>query len=61
MARISLRDRFFLDQLRSPLRYEPDVLELSRISARVADGEVNGYFAVQPEAEDAPFTTSVTR
>jgi hypothetical protein len=59
VARISLRDRFFLDQLRSPLRYEPDVLELSKISARVADGEVNGYFAIQPEAEDAPFTASV--
>ena len=59
VARISLRDRFFLDQLRSPLRYEPDVLELSEISARVADGEVNGYFAIQPEAEDSPFTTSV--
>lgn len=57
--RISLRDRFFLDQLRSPLRYEPDVLELSKISARVANGEVDGYFAVQPEAEDSPFTTSV--
>src|SRR5437773_848182 len=59
VARISLRDRFFLDQLRSPLRYEPDVLDLSKITARVANGEVNGYFAIQPEAEDAPFTTSV--
>src|SRR5262249_29967096 len=59
VAKISLRDRFFLEQLRSPLRYEPDVLELSKISARVADGEVNGYFAIQPEAEDSPFTTSV--
>src|SRR5437016_7277748 len=59
VARISLRDRFFLDQLHSPLRYEPDVLELPKFSARVADGQVNGYFAVQPEAEDSPFTTSV--
>ena len=59
VTRVSLRDRFFLDQLRSPLRYEPDVLELSKISARVAEGEVNGYFAMQPEAEDSPFTTSV--
>lgn len=59
VARVSLRDRFFLDQLRSPLRYEPDVLELSKISARVAEGEVNGYFAMQPEAEGSPFTTSV--
>ena len=60
VTRISLRDRFFLDQLRSPLRYEPDVLELSKISARVAKGEVKGYFAIQTEAEDSPFTTSVS-
>jgi type II secretion system protein N len=60
VTRISLRDRFFLDQLRSPLRYEPDVLELSKISARVANGEVNGYFAIQTEAEDSPFTTRVS-
>jgi hypothetical protein len=59
VTRVSLRDRFFLDQLRSPLRYEPDVLELSNISARVAGGEVNGYFAIQTEAEDSPFTTNV--
>jgi hypothetical protein len=59
VARVSLRDRFFLEQLRSPIRYEPDVLELSKISARVAEGEVNGYFAIQPEAEDSPFTTSI--
>lgn len=59
VARISLRDRFFLEQLRSQLRYEPDVLELSKISARAASGDVNGYFAMQPEAEDSPFTTSV--
>jgi hypothetical protein len=59
VTRVSLQNRFFLDQLRSPIRYEPDVLELSKISARVAEGEVNGYFAVQPETEDSPFTTSV--
>jgi type II secretion system protein N len=59
VARISLQNRFFLEQLRSPLRYEPDVLELSKISARAGSGEINGYFAMQPEAEDSPFTTSV--
>jgi hypothetical protein len=59
VARISLRNRFFLEQLRSQLRYEPDVLELSKISARAGGGDVNGYFAMQPEAEDSPFTTSV--
>ena len=60
VAKISLRDRFFLEQLQSPLRYEPDVLELSKISAHAGGGEVNGYFAMQPEAEDSPFTTKVT-
>ena len=60
VAKISLRDRFFLEQLQSPLRYEPDVLELSKISAHAGGGEVNGYFAMQPEAEDSPFTTRVT-
>ena len=60
IAKISLRNRFFLEQLQSPLRYEPDVLELSRVSARAGSGEINGYFAMQPEAEDSPFTTSVT-
>jgi len=59
VARISLRDHFFLEQLRSLLRYEPDVLELSKISARAGSGDLNGYFAMQPEAEDSPFTTSV--
>lgn len=59
VARISLQDRFFLEQLRSPMRYEPDVLELSKISARAGNGEITGYFAMQPEAEDSPFTTSI--
>jgi len=60
IAKISLRDRFFLEQLQSPLRYEPDVLELSKMSAHAGSGEINGYFAMQPEAEDSPFTTRVT-
>jgi type II secretion system protein N len=60
VAKISLRDRFFLEQLQSPLSYEPNVLELSKISARAGSGEINGRFAMQPEAEDSPFTTSVT-
>jgi len=59
IGRVSLQDRFFLEDLRSPLRYEPDVLELSKVSARAASGEINGYFAMQPEAEDSPFTTNL--
>jgi hypothetical protein len=60
VAKISLRDRFFLEHLQSALRYEPDVLELSKISAHAGSGDIMGYFAMQPEAEDSPFTTKVT-
>jgi AsmA-like protein len=60
IAKISVRDRFFLEQLQSPLRYEPNVLELSKMSARAGNGEISGQFAMQPEAEDSPFTASVT-
>jgi hypothetical protein len=60
IEKISLWNRFFLEQLESPLRYEPDVLELSKISAHAGNGEINGYFAMQPEGEDSPFTTRVT-
>ncbi len=60
VEKISVRDRFFLEQLQSPLRYEPNVLELSKMSARAGNGEINGQFAMQPEAEDSPFSASVT-
>jgi len=36
VARVSLRDRFFLQQLRSPLRYDANGLDLSQISAQVS-------------------------
>jgi hypothetical protein len=59
IAKVSLRDHFFLEELKSPLSYEPDVLELSKISARVGGGEMSGYFVMQPEAEDSPFSASM--
>ena len=59
IAKISLRDRFFLEQMQSPFSYEPDVLELSKISAHAGGGEVEGHFAMQSEAADSPFTVSV--
>src|SRR5947207_4579828 len=49
VTRVALRDRFFLQQLRSPLRYDSDGLELSQVSARVGDGDVSGHFTMQPE------------
>ena len=60
IAKISVRDRFFLEQLQSPLRYDPNVLELSKISAHAGNGELTGQFTMQPEAEESPFTASVT-
>ena len=55
VARVSLRDRFFLQQLRSPLRYDSNGLDLSQISARVGSGDVAGRFTMQPEADESPF------
>jgi type II secretion system protein N len=59
VAKMSLRDRFFLERLQSPFSYEPDVLEMSKISASVAGGEIIGHFAMQPEAEDSPFSLNM--
>lgn len=59
VEKISLRDRFYLEQLRSPLRYEPGELEFSQISAHAAGGDILGHFSMQPQAEDSPFKLEV--
>ena len=59
IAKASLRDRFFLKHLQSPFSYEPDVLDLSKISAEVGGGHIAGHFAIQPEAENSPFTAGL--
>ncbi|MEY2557592.1 MAG: hypothetical protein QOE34_1017 [Verrucomicrobiota bacterium] len=59
IGKTSLRDRFFLEQLQSPLRYAPDELDLSQISARAGGGEITGRFTLLPQTEDSPFTASV--
>jgi len=56
VKKISLRDCFFLEQLRSPLNYDPKQLDLSQISAQAGGGEIAGRFTMQPQAEDSPFT-----
>jgi len=55
----SLRDRFFLEQLQSPLRYAPDELDLSQITAHAGGGEITGRFTLLPQTENSPFTVSV--
>ncbi|HEY1583923.1 MAG TPA: AsmA-like C-terminal region-containing protein [Chthoniobacterales bacterium] len=59
VARISLRDRFFLEDLESPLHYDPQELEFSSISAHAAGGVVSGRFEMRLQSEESPFTASV--
>jgi hypothetical protein len=59
IAKTSLRDRFFLQELHSPLRYDPNELDFSGITARAGDGRIAGRFLIQPQARDSPFTVSI--
>ena len=59
IEKTSLRDRFFLEQLHSPLRYAPDELDFSQITARAGGGEITGRFTLLPQTEDSPFTVSI--
>jgi hypothetical protein len=59
IGKTSLRDRFFLQQLQSPLRYAPDELNFSQITARAGGGEIAGQFTLLPQTENSPFTVSV--
>jgi type II secretion system protein N len=59
VSKISLRNRFFLQDLQSPLHYDPQELDLSKISARSGGGYVGGNFSIQPQSEDSPFTFNV--
>ena len=59
IQKTSLRDRFFLEQLQSPLRYAPDELDFSQITARAGGGEIAGRFTLLPQTEDSPFTVSI--
>ena len=59
VEKISLRDRFFLEDLQSPLHYDPTGLAFSNISARAAGGNISGKFEMQLQAVDSPFTADV--
>lgn len=58
IEKISLRDRFFLEQLKSPLSYDPTELDFSAISANAAGGEIAGRFTMRPADADSPFTVT---
>jgi hypothetical protein len=57
--RTSLRNRFFLEQLRSPVKYDATELEFSDINARAADGNITGSFRMNPGAAESPFKVRV--
>jgi type II secretion system protein N len=53
---IALRDRVFLSALHSPVRYNPDELALSGLTAQIAKGQLTGDFVMAPQEQDSPFT-----
>ena len=59
IAKISLRNRFFLEQLESPLRYDPSALEFSQITARAGGGEITGFYSMNPAGPGSPFDVNV--
>lgn len=59
VAKISLRDRFYLQRMRSTLSYSPRALDLSKISAQAGGGDLTGGFAMQPESKGSPFNLDI--
>lgn len=58
IARMSVRDRIYFEHVQSTLRYDPDLLELSKISGQAGGGEVTGSFSLNPESSQSPFKVS---
>ena len=59
IMKTSLRNRFFLEQLETPLKYDPTELDLSQITARAAGGEITGRFNMRPGEPNSPFDVLV--
>ena len=59
IAKTSLRNRFFLEQVETPLRYDSAELDLSQITARAAGGEITGRFHMRPIDPNSPFDVRV--
>lgn len=55
VAKVSLRDRFFLQQFKSPVRYDDNGLDLSQVSAHTGGGDIKARFSIQPETAESPF------
>lgn len=55
----TLRDRFELTQFRTPFRYTPEKLELSKISGHAAGGDVNGNFTLAAQTPGSPYELAI--
>lgn len=59
IGKTSLRDRFFLEHLQSPLQYDPTTLDFSKVSAQAAGGEITGSFSMRPQEAESPFAVRI--
>ena len=59
ITRTSLRNRFFLKDLKSPVKYDAAELDFSEISALAGGGAITGSFSMRPADEDSPFKAMV--
>lgn len=59
IERAALRDRFELTRVQTPIRYTPEKLELPKLSAQAAGGDLNGAFTIEPQSPDSPFEFDV--
>ncbi|HET9419012.1 MAG TPA: AsmA-like C-terminal region-containing protein [Chthoniobacterales bacterium] len=58
VAKISLRNRFFVAGFHSPVRFEQNVLELPKISGQIGSGELNAKFKLDVQSAGSPFSVS---
>jgi type II secretion system protein N len=59
VTKISLRDRFYLQRMRSTVSYSPRALDISKILAQAGGGDVTGGFAMQPDIKGSPFNLAI--
>ena len=59
IEKTSLRDKFFLQDLQSPLRYDPTILDFAKVSAKADGGEITGGFSMRPQEKDSPFKAHI--
>jgi AsmA-like C-terminal region len=58
VAKISLRNRFFVTDFRSPVRYEQNILEVPKIYGHTGSGELIAQLKLDVQGEGSPFSIS---